>query len=145
MFRSASLLVSVSSFSFLTNACNNNASQTAALKINSGKAYLNLDDPAYRTLHSPGNGVKITIGKAIKPILVTRVNDNEVAAFSSSCTHAGYNVLLPQKGILTCESGHGGSYDIRGNVLSPPPTSNLDKFNAVLQSKKIIIDLNNYI
>lgn len=139
---SGRLLVMLSSFSTLACACANEQdgeSRLAELAVEQGRLVLDLDESRYRTLNTIGNGLKIEITRQEKPLIVTRVSETRVAAFSSQCTHAGYEVLLPEQGILACSSGHGGSFDLEGRVLSGPPTSNLQSYPAQLIANRIYV------
>ena len=141
---STKLFVVVTSFSVLPCACGKEQvpqSKTATgLDVENGKIVLNINNLPYRPLKNIGGGVKLAIEGAPKPIIVTRVTGTEVAAFSSQCTHAGYEVLLPDNGVLICESGHGGEFDLRGDVIAGPPKSNLTKYPARLDNNKVYID-----
>lgn len=139
---SGRLLVMISSFSALACACTNERdgeSRLAELVIEQGRMVLDLGEGRYRTLNTIGNGIKIEITRQEKPLIITRVSETRVAAFSSQCTHAGYEVLLPEQGILVCSSGHGGSFDLEGRVLSGPPTSNLQSYPAQLIANRIYV------
>lgn len=141
---STKLFVIVTSFSVLPCACSKNQapqSKTATgLDVENGKIVLDLNKAPYRPLKNIGSGVKLDIEGAPKPIIVTRVTATEVAAFSSQCPHAGYEVLLPEHGVLICESGHGGEFDLRGNVIKGPPKSNLTKYPAQLDNYKVYVE-----
>lgn len=142
LFESGRLLVMVSSFSALVCACTNEhegESRLAELVIEKGRLVLDLSEVRYRTLNTIGNGLKIEITRQEKPLIITRVSETRVAAFSSQCTHAGYEVLLPEHGILACSSGHGGSFDLEGRVLSGPPVSNLQSYPAQLLANRVYV------
>lgn len=137
---SARLLVMLSSFSTLACACTREQegeSRLDGLKIEQGRLVLDLGESRYRTLNTIGNGLKIEISLQEKPLIITRVSETQVAAFSSQCTHAGYEVLLPEQGVLVCSSGHGGSFDLEGRVLSEPPKSNLQSYPAQLIANRV--------
>ena len=139
---SGRLLVMLSSFSALACACTDEhygESHLAELVIEQGRIVLDLGESRYRMLNTIGNGVKIEITRQEKPLLITRVSETRVAAFSSQCTHAGYEVLLPEQGILACASGHGGTFDLEGRVLSEPPKSNLQSYPAQLITNRIYV------
>jgi Rieske Fe-S protein len=74
-----------------------------------------------------------------KTLMVTRVSESEVAAFSSQCPHAGYEVLPPEHGVLHCASGHGGSFDLTGRVKSGPARSDLERYPAELLNNSVFI------
>ena len=141
---STKLIVVISSFSVMPCACSNEKEPSgktiAELDVQDGKIVIDIRTMRYRALKTIGGGVKLDIEGEPKPLIVTRVSATEIAAFSSQCPHAGYEVLLPDNGVLICESGHGGTFDLRGNVTKPPPKSNLEKFSATLRNNKVYID-----
>jgi Rieske Fe-S protein len=137
---SARLMVMLSSFSTLACACTRGkkeGSRLDGLMIEQGKIVLDLGESRYHALNTIGNGLKIEITRQEKPLLITRVSETKVAAFSSQCTHAGYEVLLPEQGILFCSSGHGGAFDLEGRVLTGPPKSNLQSYPAQLIANRV--------
>ena len=95
--------------------------------------------PGLKLLNTIGNGLKIEITRQEKPLIITRVSETQVAAFSSQCTHAGYEVLLPEQGLLACASGHGGAFDLTGRVVAGPPKSNLPSFPTQLIANRIYV------
>lgn len=109
--------------------------------LRNGKITLDLNDPAFKSLKNPGNGVKIHVESIPKPVIVTRSSNATAHAFSSECTHAGYAVMLPRNGRLVCESGHGGVFNLKGEVTNGPPVANLEQFEAELQGNSIIIKI----
>jgi len=132
-------LASVLAFSLFSTSCQPAARNLDELEVIDGKVKLNFAKSAYRPLRKIGHGVMIFIEIGHQPLIVTRVGANEVAAFSATCTHAGYRVLLPVNGELVCSSGHGGRYDLRGNVLHGPPKQALARFNAILRDNVVEI------
>jgi Rieske Fe-S protein len=140
---SATLLVMVTPLSLLITSCSSDSAIKAKLPaevgIKNGWLILDLAQPRFRPLTLVGDGVKLELPARPKPIIVTRVSPSEVAAFSSICPHAGYEVLLPEGGKLMCGSGHGGLFDLRGTVLHGPPKSNLERFEARLDQNLTLI------
>jgi Rieske Fe-S protein len=139
---SGRLLVMISSFSALACACTREKegeSRLAELVIEKGRIVLDLSESRYHGLNTIGNGLKIEITRQEKPLIITRVSETQVAAFSSQCTHAGYEVLLPEQGILACASGHGGTFDLEGRVRSGPPTSNLQSYPTQLIANRLYV------
>jgi len=139
---STRLLVTVLPLLPLACACSEQGAsqaQQAGVTVEDGTLILDLAEPALRPLKTPGNGVKIRFPGEAAPIIVTRVSAAQVAAFSSVCTHAGYEVNLPSNGRLMCSSGHGGIFDLKGQVVHGPPKSPLAPFNAVLEDDRIVI------
>jgi len=138
---SGRLLVMISSFGALACACEKEGGRRLAeLVIEQGRLVLDLSESRYQTLNTIGNGVKIEITRQEKPLIVTRVSETTVAAFSSQCTHAGYEILLPEQGVLACSSGHGGAFDLTGRLLAGPPKSNLPSYPAQLIANRVHID-----
>jgi len=132
----------ISSFSTLACACANEhdkESRLAELVIEQGRIVLDLSESRYLGLNTIGNGLKIEITRQEKPLIITRVSETQVAAFSSQCTHAGYEVLLPEQGLLACASGHGGAFDLTGRVVAGPPKSNLPSFPTQLIANRIYV------
>lgn len=144
LFSSGRLLVMLSSFSALACACSGEKKgedRLAELVVEQGRLILYLSESRYHALNTIGNGLKIEINRQEKPLIITRVSATQVAAFSSQCTHGGYEILLPEQGILTCSSGHGGSFDLTGRVLTDPPKSNLQSYPAQLTGNKVYVAL----
>lgn len=139
------LLITVTSLSALSSGCDPEEAERrkrlAHLQIENGNLILDLNRPEYRALQATGSGVKLDLGTQTKPLIVTRVSPVEAAAFSSQCTHAGAEVLLPEQGRLVCSSGHGAVFDLRGKVLVGPARSSLESYEALLaeNNRKIII------
>lgn len=139
---SARLLVMISSFSALSCACTNKEKEERRLDglvIDQGKLVFDLTESRYRALNAIGAGLKIEITRQEKPLIIARVSETRVAAFSSECTHAGYEILLPERGVLACASGHGGTFDLEGRVLTGPPTSNLQSYPAQLTGNRVYV------
>ena len=132
----------ISSFSFLACACDNGQekeSRLAELTIEQGRIVLDLSEGRYLGLNTIGNGLKIQITRQEKPLVITRISETQVAAFSSQCTHAGYEILLPEQGVLACSSGHGGTFDLEGRVLAGPAKSNLPSYPTQLIANRIYV------
>ena len=139
---SGRLLVMLSSFGPLVCGCvgeTEGESRLDELVIEQGRIVLDLGKNRYHALNTIGNGLKIEFSLQEKPLIITRVSETRVAAFSSQCTHAGYEVLLPEHGILSCSSGHGGTFDLEGRVLTEPPKSNLQSYPAQLTANRVYV------
>ena len=145
LFSSGKLLVMLSSFSTLACACSpekEGENRIAEMVVEHGQLILDLNEPRYSALRTIGNGLKIEITRQEKPIIITRVSAAQVAAFSAQCTHAGYEILLPEQGgILACSSGHGGAFDLTGQVVAGPPKSNLPSYPAQLIGNRVHVAL----
>ena len=141
---SGRLLVMISSFTALSCACTSEKKgepRLAGLVIDQGRLVLDLNESLYSALNTIGNGLKLEITQQEKPLIITRVSETRVAAFSSQCTHAGYEIMLPEHGVLTCASGHGGAFDLEGRVLTGPPKSNLASYPAQLIANRVYVTL----
>lgn len=144
LFSTGRVLVMLSSFSALACACSrekNEAGRLAELVVENGQLILDLGESRYSALNTIGKGLKIEITRQEKPLIITRVSATQVAAFSSQCTHAGYEILLPEQGILTCSSGHGGAFDLEGRVVTGPAKSNLPSYSAQLLGNAVHVTL----
>ena len=65
-------------------------------------------------------------------VIVTRLSETEVVAFSAVCTHQGCTVE-PDKSSLGCPC-HGSSYDSKtGDVLTGPASRPLEKVDVVVR------------
>ena len=73
-----------------------------------------------------------------KPIIVIRLSETEVAAFSSKCTHMGCEISLPVDGVMICPC-HKARFDVTGTAIKGPAKRPLKKFEAVLQGNTITI------
>lgn len=140
---SATLVAMVTPLSLLASGCSSESVIRAGLPAEVGFAdghlVLDLAHPSFRPLTQVGDGIRLEIPARPKPLIVTRVSATEVAAVSSLCPHAGYEVLLPEGGRLVCGSGHGGIFDLRGRVLHGPPTSDLERFTARLAQNLVLV------
>jgi Rieske Fe-S protein len=134
------MLVSLSFFGLGSSSCKSDNITIGEVEIRSGRIYLDLAKPSFRSLRQPGRGISISLDVRQKPLLVNRIDKNEVAALSAQCTHAGYTVLPPENGVLVCSSGHGGRYSLDGQVLQGPPKHSLRSYPCQLQDDMIIID-----
>jgi Rieske Fe-S protein len=100
---------------------------------------LDLTKPENAALAAVGGALKIPnpLGKG-KPIIVSRISEAEVAAFSSKCTHMGCEVPIPEKGLITCPC-HGAQFDASGKVKKGPALKDLPSFTATLEGTTVTI------
>jgi Rieske Fe-S protein len=88
------------------------------------------DGPARRVAERIGAGEMVTFSYPgdDDPVIGLRLNDGELVAFSSVCTHLSCAVLWRrEKGVLECPC-HKGVFDERtGEVLAGPPPRALPK------------------
>jgi Rieske Fe-S protein len=100
---------------------------------------LDLTKDEYKALAKAGGALKIpNPHDAKKPIIVTRVSETTVAAFSSKCTHWGCEVPLPVNNVITCPC-HSATYDVNGKVTHGPAKKDLKTFSATLNGTIITI------
>lgn len=100
---------------------------------------LDLTKEGFAALTKPGGAVKIPnpLDKK-KPIVVSRLSETGVAAFSSKCPHFGCEVALPVNGVITCPC-HKATFDASGNVTKGPAKKNLYQFDATLKESVVTI------
>jgi nitrite reductase/ring-hydroxylating ferredoxin subunit len=76
------------------------------------------------------------------PFTVTRAPGNVFHAVDTRCPHEGL-VVGPLEGgmggVMNCINGHGSTYDIQGQVLSGPATSNLTSYATSFNSTTGIV------
>jgi cytochrome b6-f complex iron-sulfur subunit len=100
---------------------------------------LDLTIPEYAVLANVGVAVKISNPHdKKKPIIVSRLSETEVAAFSSKCTHFGCEVSLPINGVITCPC-HKAQFDASGKVLHGPAKKDLKAFDVALNGTTVVI------
>jgi Rieske Fe-S protein len=101
---------------------------------------LDLDDERYAELKRIGGAVFVDMEGNSRSVIVHRVSGDEVAAFSSKCTHAGCKVELPRSDKVVCKC-HNSMFDGRGKRLSGPASRDLEQFNAKLEGNTIVISM----
>jgi Rieske Fe-S protein len=100
---------------------------------------LDVTKPEYEILGKAGGALKIpNPHDKKKPIIVSRISDTAVAAFSSKCTHWGCEVPIPNDNVIKCEC-HGSVFDGSGKVIKGPAHKNLPQFTATLEGSIITI------
>jgi Rieske Fe-S protein len=100
---------------------------------------LDLTKPEYAVLKKAGSAMKIPNPyDKKKPIIVSRLSDMLVSAFSSKCTHMGCEVGLPENNVIRCPC-HGATFDATGKVMQGPAKKDLFSFSASLEGSSIII------
>ena len=93
---------------------------------------------ANQALASPGGAQYVALGANSNGLIVYRVSNTEVSAFSSRCTHLGCTVNLPSNGVATCPC-HGSRFGTSGQVLGGPATLPLTQYAASLDADLIRI------
>ena len=74
-----------------------------------------------------------------KPVLLIRTANDQVRAFSATCTHLDCTVQFRKDfGMIWCAC-HNGKYDLNGRNISGPPPRPLDEFRVVVQGDEILI------
>jgi Rieske Fe-S protein len=100
---------------------------------------LDLTNQEYAELANVGKAMKIpNPHDAKKPIIVTRVSETDVAAFSSKCTHLGCEVKLPENNVIDCPCHH-SKFNLSGKVIRGPAGKDLPAFSATLQGTTVTI------
>lgn len=94
-----------------------------------------------------GSLARIPIGDAIVvqhesgPVLVARIAEEEVLAFSALCTHVKCVLRWNRENHTILCPCHGGAFDASGNVLYGPPPRPLPKYSAEVRDAQIFIRL----
>lgn len=74
-----------------------------------------------------------------KPVLMIRMEDGSVRAFSATCTHLDCTVQYRKdQGAIWCAC-HNGKYDLSGHNISGPPPRPLDPYRVTIQGDDIYI------
>lgn len=74
-----------------------------------------------------------------KPVILIRTANDEVRAFSATCTHLDCTVQFRKDfGMIWCAC-HNGKYDLNGRNISGPPPRPLDEFRVVVQGDEILV------
>lgn len=100
---------------------------------------LDVTKPEYAALAQAGGAVKIPDPKdKKKPIIVSRLSETSVAAFSSKCTHFGCEVPLPANNEILCHC-HKSMFDAAGKVTHGPAKKDLAQFAATIDGSVITV------
>lgn len=75
------------------------------------------------------------------PLLVVRVSDDQVQAFSAVCTHLRCILRWDDETRTIPCPCHDGRFDRHGNVLSGPPTRPLRQYAAEVRADEIVVHL----
>jgi len=74
-----------------------------------------------------------------KPVILIRTANNELRAFSATCTHLECTVQYKKDlGLIWCAC-HNGKYDLNGRNVSGPPPRPLDEYRVVVQGEEVLI------
>ena len=99
----------------------------------SGSVVVDLGREEFVPLREIGGAVKVAVEGAEFPVIVTRVDDESFAAFSSECTHWGCEVALPdEKGIVRCPC-HTSRFDMEGRLIDGEALEDLSRVELEIQ------------
>lgn len=74
-----------------------------------------------------------------KPAILVRTANDELRAFSATCTHLDCTVQYRKDmGLIWCAC-HNGKYDLNGRNVAGPPPRPLDELRVVVQGEEIFI------
>ena len=74
-----------------------------------------------------------------KPVVLVRTANDELRAFSATCTHLDCTVQYKKElGLIWCAC-HNGKYDLNGRNVSGPPPRPLDEYRVIKQGDEILI------
>ena len=74
-----------------------------------------------------------------KPVILIRTANDEVRAFSATCTHLDCTVQFRKDFAMIWCACHNGKYDLNGRNVSGPPPRPLDEFRVVIQGDESLI------
>lgn len=74
-----------------------------------------------------------------KPVILIRTANDELLAFSATCTHLDCTVQFRKDmGLIWCAC-HNGKYDLNGRNVAGPPPRPLDDFRVVIQGEDVFV------
>ena len=74
-----------------------------------------------------------------KPVLLVRTRNDELKAFTGTCTHLDCTVQYKKdEGIVWCAC-HNGQYDLTGRNIAGPPPKPLEQYRVVVQADEVLI------
>lgn len=141
--RSAQVVLSGSLLTLVLESCGHSpmyasteaedpAAKTAVTTIT-----LDLNAKTNAALKKKGGAVKVTQGST--KLIVVRSSASTYLAFSSTCTHNGCQVPVPNaSGVIICPC-HGSRFDATGKVTKGPARRDLSKATVVLQGSNLKI------
>ena len=95
---------------------------------------VDLDDPRFAPLREVGGAMKVVPEGSFEPVIVVRLSEDELIAFSSACPHWGCEVSLPdEEGLIAC-SCHESYFDIEGRYLEGPAEEDLPRVKLELEA-----------
>ena len=134
--------VGVSALSLL-QSCEDNKAYEQNVDDNNNDIQFSIDisQSPYQDLESVG-GTAVLSSNSIDSLglLLIRVSENNINAFSRRCTHSSYSVnAFNNQGLAVCSSGHGGSFTTSGSVAAGPPSARLTSYNTSLNESILTI------
>ena len=135
--------VTVGSFAITyLNSCSddsNPASPSGSGNIIDAEIQIDISQSENSALQTVGGSIVIESNDIdASGLLVIRSSENEVNAFSRTCTHQGCTLPNFLNGLSRCPC-HGSRFDTSGNVENGPATQPLSSYNAVLEGNIIKI------
>lgn len=89
------------------------------------------------------NDIQPSTGRIVKfgsrPVLLIRVGENDLRAFSAICTHLNCTVQFQRETQQIWCACHNGRYDLNGRVLSGPPPAPLERYSVRVRGDEIVI------
>lgn len=74
-----------------------------------------------------------------KPVVLVRTANDELRAFSATCTHLDCTVQFKKElGLIWCAC-HNGKYDLNGRNVSGPPPRPLEEYRVITQGDDILV------
>ena len=105
--------------------------QTTSVPVQEGMVELDVKD--YPELLTPGGLLAVRPGRARKPVLVQRLENDQVRVLSLRCPHLGCTVRWDnEEQTLRCPC-HGSRFDDRGSVLEGPAKQALAVYDSQMQ------------
>ena len=106
---------------------------------NDGILNLDLTSETLSALQTTGISI-VTTGNIIDSngLLLLRVSDIKISAFSRRCTHSGSSVNPFIDGISVCSS-HGSEFDTSGDVVNGPASNPLKEYQTSLEESVLTI------
>ena len=139
--KSAQVLLSGSLLTLVLESCGHSpmdastAAEDPAAKVAVTTLTLDLNAKENAALKKVGGAVKVT--KSGAKLIVVRSSASTYAAFSSTCTHAGCQVPVPNaSGVIVCPC-HGSRFDATGKVTKGPARRDLPKAMVALQGSSL--------
>lgn len=141
--KSAQVVLSGSLLTLVLESCGHSPTDAAteaedpAAKAAVTTITLDLNAKTNAALKKVGGAVKVTQGST--KLIVVRSSTSVYTAFSSTCTHNGCQVPVPDaKGVIVCPC-HGSKFDATGKMTKGPAKKDLPKATVVLQGSNLKI------